>query len=230
MIGSDAYVKYRDVCSNWRVNSDVITKLNKFSIGQIIRIRIDEQTIREIDEDFGRFRTADHEKLEGATGRVIRIDAQDHDKLYIHLDNDAIYKWLCKDNPLPSRWMESLRKGDLWIDHNLLDLNKKMTELFFSAVEQGDVRVPKVLLVRHGIDPESRNSAGLSALHVACQNGHLDVVQWLLDEAQVELEKQSSKGLRAIHYAVDKYVLIIHEFKGYLIAFIEKIIVASPKY
>lgn len=204
MIGSDVYVKYRDVPCNWRVNSDVISKLNKFSIGQIIRIRMDEQTIREIDEDFGRFRTVDHEKLEGATGRVIKIDAHDPEKLYIHLDNDAIYKWLCKDNPLPSRWMESLRKSELWIDNHLVDLNKKLVELFFSAIEKGDVRVPKVLLMRHGVDPESRNSDGLSALHVACQKGHLDVVQWLLDEAQVELERQSSEGLRAIHYAVDK--------------------------
>lgn len=38
--------------TNWRFNPDVLTRLNEFSVDQVIRIRNDECTIRSIGSKF----------------------------------------------------------------------------------------------------------------------------------------------------------------------------------
>lgn len=57
---------------------------------------------------------------------------------------------------------------------------------FFNAAIKGDIEEIKQLLVT-GLNIESRNQNGKTALHLACENGHLDVVKELIKMgAQIE--------------------------------------------
>ena len=53
VIESELLVDFKETEKKLRLNPAVVKKLNKFSINQIIRIRSDEVTIREIEIDFG---------------------------------------------------------------------------------------------------------------------------------------------------------------------------------
>ena len=50
---SELLVSFKEQEKKMRLNPAFVKKLNKFSINQIIRIRSDEVTIREIEIDFG---------------------------------------------------------------------------------------------------------------------------------------------------------------------------------
>ena len=49
---SGVRVNFKDQLVKLQLNPDCFEKLNKFSIHQIVRIRSDRQTIREIESDF----------------------------------------------------------------------------------------------------------------------------------------------------------------------------------
>ena len=53
VVESELLVDFKENEKKLRLNPSVMKKLNKFSINQIIRIRSDEVTIREIEIDFG---------------------------------------------------------------------------------------------------------------------------------------------------------------------------------
>lgn len=78
----------------------------------------------------------------------------------------------------------------------------KNVALFFKAVDRGDLRIAKLLHIRHGVDVDTLNSDGQTALHLASEKGHQEVVEWLLNETKVDIEKPSLNGLCAIHCAV----------------------------
>jgi len=50
---SELLVNFKEKQKKLRLNPAFVKKLNKYSINQIIRIRSDEVTIREIEIDFG---------------------------------------------------------------------------------------------------------------------------------------------------------------------------------
>lgn len=224
IIGSDISVKFKGFHHSWQMNPSVMKKLNKFSVNQIIRIRDDEETIQEIEEEFEEndpheviilqnlhFRSIalsnsfSNPQLEGAVGRVVRVDPQNPDKLYLQFDNDDIHNWLSKDIPLPSGWMEPFETDQPSLDKEFIELEAKQTALFLDAVERGDLRIAKLLHNRHGVDVDASNTNSMTALHLACQLGHKELVKWLLNEVEADLEKQDDKGFRAIHYAANRY-------------------------
>ena len=49
---------------------------------------------------------------------------------------------------------------------------------------------------------DARNPDGRTALHVACQQGHKEIVEWLLFEAGADLKVADKEGRRAVHHAV----------------------------
>ena len=51
-------------------------------------------------------------------------------------------------------------------------------------------------------DPQScENIRGLSALHSACECGHLEIVRYLLEERNYDIELRDKVGNAPIHYA-----------------------------
>ena len=53
LIESELLVDYKEKEKKLRLNPATVKKLNKFSLNQVVRIRSDEATIREIEVDFG---------------------------------------------------------------------------------------------------------------------------------------------------------------------------------
>ena len=130
------------------------------------------------------------------------IVESDPEMLYIQLDDDKFYKWLPKDEYLSSKWMEPFEILQPSVEEELVELISKGVALFINAVNRGDLRFAKLLLNRAGVDVNARNADGRTALHVACQQGHKEIIQWLLDVAKADLEVADNTGLRAIHHAV----------------------------
>jgi len=89
-------------------------------------------------------------------------------------------------------------------ESELVELASKQVALFFKAVQEGDIRIAKLLRNNYGVDAESRNADGKTALHFASLNGRKDLVVWLLDEVGVDGEKADEKGNRAIHFAASE--------------------------
>ncbi len=60
-------------------------------------------------------------------------------------------------------------------------------------------------LCNHGDDPGAQTDLGLTALHLACHNGHLEVIkQYDSFTKKDERAKEDSFGKYPIHYAAEK--------------------------
>ena len=88
------------------------------------------------------------------------------------------------------------------IEKERLNLASKLVALFFTAVEEGDLRSARLLRDRHGVDAEARNPEGKTALHLATQRGYKELIDWLLDAALVDVDQPDLKGYQAIHFAI----------------------------
>ena len=100
--------------------------------------------------------------------------------------------------------MESYETAQPMLDEDLVDWIAKGSTLLFNAVDRGDLRIVKLLVLRHGVDVNSRNADAMTPLHVACKEGYIEVAQWILDNAEADLEAADSKGFRAIHHSLNK--------------------------
>jgi ankyrin repeat protein len=79
----------------------------------------------------------------------------------------------------------------------------EMTPLHFASF-LGHYEMFK-FLCNHGDDPGAKTDLGLTALHLACHNGHLEVVQQYDHfTKKEEREKDDSFGKYPIHYAAEK--------------------------
>ena len=96
----------------------------------------------------------------------------------------------------PPIWDEAALEQEL---HQLASME---INLFFRAVISGHLKIAKVLHNHRGVDTSTQNWEGKTALHIACEKGHKDLVEWLLDQVGVNLEQRDIEGNRAIHYAV----------------------------
>jgi len=108
--------------------------------------------------------------------------------------------------------MDHLESAHTELNDDLMKLMAKVEELMFQSIAKGELRVAKLLRTRFGIDMEVRNSAGMTMLHLACQQGRKDFVDWLVNDVRVDVEKADEKGFRPIHYATIGYSYIINLF------------------
>ncbi len=74
-----------------------------------------------------------------------------------------------------------------------------MNDLFLAASEGDTKKLFKLLKEKHS--PNCINEDGQSPLHLACQNGHLEVVRLLL-KMGADIEARSFKGWTPLFYAV----------------------------
>lgn len=80
-------------------------------------------------------------------------------------------------------------------------------EALVEAAESGDLELVQ-RLIRFGVDPADYPSNSSSVLEIACQEGNIDVVQFLLYDASIGIApgvaRIESMGRRAIHIAAKK--------------------------
>jgi len=137
-------------------------------------------------------------------GRVIKIDTNDHEKVYIKFNDVNIHKWMLKEKSLSSSWMERFDPAKCVMDMKLVDFMSQGVNLFIHAVKKGDIGAAKFIYDHHRIDFNDWNANGVTALQVACLNGHKDLVRWFLERSKINIEERDIDGLRAIHYAAIK--------------------------
>jgi ankyrin repeat protein len=60
------------------------------------------------------------------------------------------------------------------------------------------------LLLQRGVNVNVRNSRGQTPLHIAAQNGQLDVVRLLLASQQIDVNARDQQGSTPLHLASEK--------------------------
>lgn len=71
----------------------------------------------------------------------------------------------------------------------------------WNAAQYGEVEKIKKFLIKEGIDPDLKDTAGYTALHYAARNGHLNICQLLLQYgANIDSITKSGKAT-ALHRA-----------------------------
>ena len=143
--------------------------------------------------------------MAGETGRVVKVDKND----FIRVENDISsnpYMLTSGGLALRPEWLEP-KSCALELHNKLFKMKSKMANLLVEASYEGDAYlVDEMISIVHTVpvDAENQNMAGMTALHMACRNGHTDIVNMLLARG-ADLEKQDSKGRTCVHHAVKVY-------------------------
>lgn len=90
------------------------------------------------------------------------------------------------------------------VEEELAEMESKAMLLFQKAVFQGNLDSTRALSSRFQVELNGRNAGGLTALMIACQQGHDELVHWLI-ESRTDREIADNLGYRAIHHAVKRY-------------------------
>ena len=79
--------------------------------------------------------------------------------------------------------------------------NVTLDEQFFNAVIDGNVKKVQTC-VAGGVNVAAANINGLTALHIASEQGHLKIVQYLVHDCHVDAATINDKGITALHCAI----------------------------
>lgn len=77
---------------------------------------------------------------------------------------------------------------------------EKRIEDFLDAAKQGNLDKVKTH-VNSGIDKEAKSNRGYTSLHLASDNGHLEIVKYLVEICCADSEAKSNGGWTALHFA-----------------------------
>ncbi len=144
-----------------------------------------------------------YKKMAGQVGCVSKIE--DGQNISLELLDTSLP---ALSATVQSNWIESLPDSDSQRYKTLFKLKWKLSDLLVEAAKEGDLYLVQLLFQNYLVPVEyvpHRSTSGLTALHVACQEGHLKVIQWLLSEPKNKdllLEKEDCKGRRPIYFAV----------------------------
>jgi len=107
-----------------------------------------------------------------------------------------------KDVPIRPEWIKAVPISTKLHD-KFSRMKSDMVDLLIEAAGEGDAYLVRQLVTFHNVPVDSgRKSDGSTALHLACLNGHLDLIRWLILDKKADLEKEDSKGRRAVYFAV----------------------------
>ena len=72
----------------------------------------------------------------------------------------------------------------------------------FQLCTDGNLTTLKDLITKQGLNPtELKDPSGLTLLHLACQHGHLDIVQYLINDQNCNPETTTPNGRTPLHFA-----------------------------
>ena len=122
---------------------------------------------------------------------------RNEEEFYLELVEQGIRK----DVPMRPEWLEAVPVSTKLYD-KVYHVKMDVVDLLVKAVGEGEFYNALKLVKFHNVPVDSgRRVDGSTALHLACLNGHLSLIQWLIKK-KAHLEKEDHRGRRAIHYAV----------------------------
>lgn len=93
----------------------------------------------------------------------------------------------------PEKSYNILKKLSLEQSLKVHNWDKNGNNSLHRAAQNGNLERVK-LLVKSGIDPNSRNNNGDTALRFAAENGHLEVIQYLVEQEGVDINARNNSG------------------------------------
>ena len=78
------------------------------------------------------------------------------------------------------------------------------TQAAFQAAELGELSTVKNLISSGSFNVNTRDSDGLTALHIAAMNGQIDMVECLVKECKADVNSATSDGLTTLYVALKK--------------------------
>lgn len=91
-------------------------------------------------------------------------------------------------------------------ENSILCDDQEGYSLLHIAAHVGNKEIVELIINKLGIGEELTNATstdGTTALHLACANGNLDVVKYLIEHG-ANINQENGPKMRAIHYAADK--------------------------
>jgi len=127
------------------------------------------------------------------------MDEDKGERVHLELMNESFFK------PLPvmkPEWLEAVPVA-FKLHQKLSKMKTKLGNLFVQSALEGDLYILRELLenFKVSVDVDHKSTPGLTALHLACQKGRLEIVEWLL-EKKANIEKSDEKGRTALYHAV----------------------------
>lgn len=145
----------------------------------------------------------------GAIARVTHVcEINPNTRVHVQFNDENLYNWVSSNFPLPSEWMEAYHPDPATpalISDQVTELVSKGIDLFFHAVDGGDLETIKKLHQHYRIEFDAWKRGGRTALQVACEKNQKELAEWLINEAKVGLNVAGIQGFRAIHYAVQRW-------------------------
>ncbi|XP_020622118.1 E3 ubiquitin-protein ligase MIB2-like isoform X3 [Orbicella faveolata] len=207
----DVVVEYPD--RRWRYNPAALTKIQQFKRGDEVVVRSDKKLVKELQEGHGGWNEAmistSHLQILGRTGKVLEVDGNGDILTLVEGD-----KWMLSPSavtyvtePEPSQSMNSSDESN---EDPLGFFRFFRDVLLRHASEQGSLslvhaaKTNQLSRVREILDaqPEviDEIEGGHSALHLACHEGHCDIIRELLDRG-ANRTALDSEGYTAMHHA-----------------------------
>ena len=139
--------------------------------------------------------------MAGETGRVIKVGMEEDgggERVHLELIKSSF-------KPLPAmkpEWLEAVPVA-IKLHEKLSKLKSQLGNLLVQAAQEGDLYLLQELIENHkvSVDVDHKSTPGLTALHTACRQGRLKVIELLLDQG-ADIEKADEKGRTALYHAV----------------------------
>lgn len=200
----DVLVEYPEKL--WRYNPAALTKIQNFKRGDEVIIQSDKNVLKELQEGHGGWNDAMVSIL-GRTGKVLEVDGTGDLLVLVEGDkwmlNPAAATYVTDPEPVDSPTVDSedpLGFFHLFRDFLLSHAREQTNQLLLVAASRNNnLSRVKEILDNH---PEmlDQMEGGHSALHVACHEGHCDVIRELIDRG-ADRDKQDTQGYTAIHHS-----------------------------
>lgn len=142
-------------------------------------------------------------KMAGQVGCVTNVD--DEQRVSLELLDTSLP---ALNVQVQSDWLESLPVSVSKRYESLFKWKWKLSNLLMEAANEGDLQLVQLLVQSYKVPVDVQHKTtvpGLTALHLACLKGQLNVIKWFLSEPknkELLLEKEDYKGRRAIYFAV----------------------------
>ncbi|XP_074606780.1 E3 ubiquitin-protein ligase MIB2-like isoform X2 [Acropora palmata] len=207
----DVVVEYPD--KRWRYNPEVLKKVQQIKRGDEILVKTDKNLVKELQVGHGEWNEAMVSIL-GRYGKVLNVDG--NGDLLVLIEGNVYYLnpagVICVTDPVvaSSSRRDSNHAGAFPIDFMFHQIMRSILQQNVAA----DIGNQEVLVaccrlnalprVREILDnnPELIDAMvdGRTALHVACQHGHCDIIRELIDRG-ADKDKLDNQGYTATHHA-----------------------------